>query len=177
MQDVAKMLITEQQQRKVHYAKELRELVRSFNKFVNEQLAIMLAAEDLGGPTVGDDLELDDDVLKAGFTQLGKARKLVSESQKTEEMRGRRNQETWAEFEHDGDAGPKGEREAAAASLRNLTENLLNAMAGQGQSSPYIKIAQENAAVRFLVRAKVAEMHPNDAQRIRLLDFGAQLED
>ena len=177
VQDVAKLLITEQQERKVQYAKELRNLVRGFNKFVSEHLAVMLAAEDLGGPIVGDDLRLDDNTLKVGFTQLGKAKKLVEESQRTEEIRRRRNQEIWAEHENDGDGEPRGEREAAAASLRNLTENLLNATADQDHSSSYITVTRENAAVRFLVRAKVAELHPNDANKIRLLDFKTRPED
>ena len=175
VQDIAKVLTTEQQQRKTHFLKELRGLVRGFNKFVNDYLAIMLAAEDLGGPVVGDDLDLDDDALRVGFTQQGKVQKSSQGSNKGEEKRIRRNKDIWGDYAEDVNARLVGERQAAAAAFRSLTESLLNAAADEESPHGYIKVAKENAAVRFLVRARVAEMDPEDARRLRLLDFGSEI--
>jgi hypothetical protein len=48
---------------------------------------------------------------------------------------------------------------------------------GAGSPSPYVDLQRDSAAARFLVRAKVAQFHPRDAGRIRLIDFGRQLDD
>ena len=94
-QDIAGNLVAEQLRRKSHYAKELRGMVRAFNRFVKERLALMLAAEDLGGPIVGDDLSLDENVLKAGFTQKGQRRTVDMNGDGAQEKRSRRNEEIW----------------------------------------------------------------------------------
>ena len=175
LQEIAKVLMTEQQQRNIHYSKELRALVRGFNRFVHEYLAVMLAAEDLGGPVVGDDLDLDDAALRAGFTPQGKLQRPSVGSSKDEEKRRRRNEDIWGEYADSTNGQSGTERQAAAASFRGLTESLLNAAADDESHDAYIKVAKESAAVRFLVRARVAEMDPDDARRLRLLDFGADM--
>lgn len=43
--------------------------------------------------------------------------------------------------------------------------------------SPYIELKKDSAAVRFLVRAKVAVFHPKDARKLKLVDFGSNVED
>ena len=176
--EIAMGLMQDQQQRKAHYAKELRLLVKGFNRFVNEHLAVMLAAEELGGPVVGDNLDLDEDALKAGFTHQGKAKKPATDSSKSEMKRRRRNDEIWGGNNEgsEQDGVPKSEKEAAAANFRSVTERLLNAAAGDEGSDPYIKIARESSAVRFLVRSKVATFHPEDARRIRLRDVAVRRE-
>ncbi|KAL9131652.1 MAG: hypothetical protein Q9217_000463 [Psora testacea] len=174
--DIAKGLMQEQERRRTNYAKEIRGLVKAFNRFVKEHLATMLAAEELGGPVVGDALDLDEELLKAGFTQQGKAKRTTTDDSKGDARRRRRNEEIWGgEAGNDSSWKPRGEKEAAAADFRTLTESLLNAAAGDGNSDPYINIPRESAAVRFLVRAKVAMFHPKDARKLRLLDFGAEL--
>ena len=57
-----------------------------------------------------------------------------------------------------------------------LTESLLNAAASGGESTPYIAIDKETAAVRFLVRAKVAQFHPKDATKLALQGFDLERE-
>ena len=177
-EELAKTIIQEQQQREGHYVMALRNLVKAFNNFVDEQLAVMLAAEDLGGPVVGDLVEIDEEMLKAGFNQQGKVKRTDADNSKTEAKRKMRNDEIWGsenENENDGvGVGVRSEKEAALASFRSLTENLLNATAGNENSDSYINISRESAAVRFLVRAKVAQFHPNDARKLRLVDFGRE---
>ncbi|KAI9832863.1 MAG: hypothetical protein M1826_001030 [Phylliscum demangeonii] len=74
--------------------------------------------------------------------------------------------------EMDVDGGVDGEtRSAAVADLRSLTEELLNASVSGGG---YIELDRDSAASRFLVRARVAHLAPNDARRLRLADFGRQ---
>ncbi|KAF6240013.1 hypothetical protein HO173_001621 [Letharia columbiana] len=173
-EESANTIIQEQQQRKRHYMMALRDLVKAFNKFVDEQLAAMLAAEDLGGPTVGDSVEVDEEMLKAGFNQQGRARKMDADIARTEAKRKMRNDEIWGSENgnEDEEIGVRSEKEAALASFRTLTEDLLNAAAGDEDSDSYINISRESAAVRFLVRAKVAQFHTDDARKLRLVDFG-----
>ncbi len=172
-EELAKAMIQQQQQQKRHYIMALRNLVKSFNKFVDEQLAAMLAAEDLGGPVVGDLVEINEEMLKAGFNQQGKAKRLDADNERTKAKRIMRNDEIWgSELENESEEiGAKSEKEAALASFRSLTEDLLNGAAGDQDSDSYIDISRESAAVRFLVRAKVAQFHPNDARKLRLVDF------
>ena len=175
-EDVAKAMIHEQRERRRRHMSELRKLVVVFNKFVDEQLAVMIAAEDLGGPVVGDLLDIDDEVLKAGFNQQGKAKKIEAAGNTGHMRRKRRNEEVWGSEDETIGGDTRSEKEAAEADFRSLTEDLLNATAGDQDSEPYIKVRRESAAVRFLVRAKVAQFHPDDARKLRLVDFGKELD-
>ena len=177
-EDLANTMIQDQQQRKRHYMMALRNLVKAFNQFADAQLAVMLAAEDLGGPVVGDLIEIDEDMLKAGFNQQGKAKTMDTDNARTEAKRKMRNDEIWGsknvDEDEDEEIGVRGEKEAAFASFRSLTEDLLNAAAGDENSDSYISIPRESAAVRFLIRARVAQFHPDDARKLRLVDFGGE---
>lgn len=174
-EELRKTMIQEQQQRHRHYTRGLGNLVKAFNKFVDEQLATMLAAEDLGGPVVGDLVEINEEMLKAGFNQQGKAKKTDADNARTEAKRKIRNDEIWGSGNGNEDqVNVRSEKEGARASFRSLTEDLLNAAAGDENSDSYIDISRESAAVRFLVRAKVAQFHPNDARKLRLVDFGRE---
>lgn len=173
--ELAQVMIQEQQQRNRHYMMGLRNLVTAFNIFVDEQLTAKLAAEELGGPVVGDLVEIDEEMLKAGFNSRGKAKKVDEDNAMTEAKRKMRNDGIWgSENEKEGENGARSEKEAGLASFRSLTEDLLNAAAGDETSDPYIKISRESAAVRFLIRAKVAQFHPDDARKLRLVDFGRE---
>lgn len=176
IEELAKTMIQDQQQRKRHYQMALRNLVKAFNEFINTRLAAMLAAEDLGGPVVGDLLDINEDMLKAGFNQQGKAKKTDADNARTEAKRKMRNEEIWGpeNGDEDEEVCVRGEREAALASFRSLTEDLLNAAAGDENSDSYISIPRESAAVRFLIRARVAQFHPYDARKLRLVDFGRE---
>ena len=54
------VMILDEEVKKRQYVKDLRSLVKAFNKFVEGHLAGMLAVEELGGPVVGDMLEVDE---------------------------------------------------------------------------------------------------------------------
>lgn len=167
---IATMLQT-RQQRQTHYAKSLKGLVGAFNEFVNKHLATLIAAEQLGGPIVGDNLSIDDETLKSGFNRLGKVRKAKGANRIADDGEGAMTRMDLPETT----LGT--ESKVAGAGFRKLTEELLNALADEENRDSYIAITNESAATRFLVRAKVAQFDPKDARKLRLMDFGAELED
>ncbi|KAI9868720.1 MAG: hypothetical protein M1813_004571 [Trichoglossum hirsutum] len=175
---VAKDLLRDLQRRKSNYERETKRLVKAFNGFIDEHLAPMLAAEELGGPVVGGLVEVQDLTLQAGFSQQGKAKKLKTSMD--EDKRQRRIDEIWGPKGDDEDMDREGrsEKDVAGAEIRVLTEQLLNASsyAADGGSGAYVALERDSAAARFLVRAKVAQFHPRDATRLRLIDFGKDLD-
>ncbi|KFX88938.1 hypothetical protein V490_07304 [Pseudogymnoascus sp. VKM F-3557] len=177
MTQVAKDMMRDLKNKKVRYDMDTVTLVKSFNDFVDDHLAVMLAAEELGGPVVGELLNVDETNLEAGFNAQGKARKpkgplseagrqqRIDEIWRQQPERERRAQEPW------------NETTAAATEMRELTELLLNNLveADGGMNGGYVELDRESAAARFLVRSRVAQFHPKDARRLRLIDFGKDL--
>lgn len=174
---IAKEMMRELDEKRASYETETKTLVAAFNEFVEEHLAVMLAAEELGGPIVGQELDVDEDMLQGGFSAQGKPKR--AKAGLTEDKRQRRIDEIWGEGPAVDDQGPWDERRAAAADMRDLTEQLLNSMIGIEDGGPggYVELPRESAAARFLVRSKIAQFHPRDARKIRLLDFGGELDD
>lgn len=81
------------------------------NDFINDYLAAMLAAEELGGPVVGDILDVPDTVLASGFTKKGKAK--ASKNAPSEKSRQKRIDQIWgcsatAGIEDEADEPPDG---------------------------------------------------------------------
>ncbi|KXG48247.1 uncharacterized protein PGRI_021170 [Penicillium griseofulvum] len=137
----------------------------SLDKFIDEILAPMLAAEDLGGPTVGDDFKVSDATLKAGYTAHGKPKKQKEPAESED-----RSQQRIDKFmKRNADEPLTKKREAAAKEMHSLLDAMLEA------NSSYIDLGRDSASSRFLVRAKVAQFHPRDARRLRLIDFGRSL--
>lgn len=176
---LAKELIKDEQKKSDELQRAATRLKKDLDRFIDDNLAAMLAAEDSGGPIVGDILEVADSTLEAGYTHHGKPKKPKSTSQEEEEdpaqqridqIFRRRQQERGDSGQADA-AAPTNKREAAAAAMRALLDSLIEAGAS------YVELPKESAASRFLVRAKVAQLHPRDARRIRLIDFGRSLED
>ncbi|KAE8373732.1 hypothetical protein BDV26DRAFT_300902 [Aspergillus bertholletiae] len=166
-------LVDQQQEKTEELHKATEELNVSLRNFINETLAPMLAAEDLGGPTVGDAMSVSDETLERGYTSHGKPKKpkvsaashdsgqrRIDELVRGQTSQGDDQERTW----------PK-RRERAAAEMHELLTALLNA------GTSYVDLPQESAASRFLVRAKVTQFHPRDARRMRLIDFGRSLND
>jgi hypothetical protein len=163
-------------QKKVFYDGETGKLVKTYNDFIDDHLASMLAVEELGGPIVGDSLDIDDEILEGAFNTKGKPKKLKPK----EDKRQQRIDQIWGSRpDFDDTKGPRNEKELAAAEMRHLTELLLNGLVQAQGSGPgsYVKLSRESAAARFLVRSKVAQFHPTDATRIRLVDFGGDIDD
>ncbi|KAK3372485.1 hypothetical protein B0H63DRAFT_298430 [Podospora didyma] len=176
----------ELRQKKEHWDKQTSVLLKQLDWFIGHHLGPMLAAEELGGPIVGELTEIEPEDLTAGFSAQGKVRK--ARAQPDEDKRQRRIDEIWdgvQESEQEQNQrskrkrGERDEASAAAAEMRDLTEQLLNKLTESGgdSSAAYVKITKESAAARFLVRSKVAELHPKDALRLRLVNFGRELDD
>ncbi|KAH6608743.1 hypothetical protein Trco_002089 [Trichoderma cornu-damae] len=181
-EDEARKRIEELRQRKQNYSRETSKLMKALNRFIDDHLAVMLAAEALGGPVVGDMMDVDAEDLAAGFNAQGRLKKPKGDAGKDKNQR--RIDEIWGPSDGDGDgAGKKAQRRdaasAAGAEMRQLTEELLNRLveAKGSNSDAYVKLPHETAAARFLIRSKVAQFHPKDAMRIRLVDFGRELDD
>ena len=179
-EESAKELIRGSQRRKAGYESDIKRLVKALNAFIDQHLAVMLAAEELGGPVVGDVMTVDEDTLMGGFSHQGKARRVKPPAD--DGMRQRRIDQIWGqEVEEEGES-ERSEKDAAGAEIRALTEELLNASAAAtsgpgGGSSAYVELLRDSAAARLLVRARVAQFHPRDARRLRLLDFGREIDD
>ncbi|KAM7224274.1 hypothetical protein V8F06_000055 [Rhypophila decipiens] len=182
-EQVAQEKIEQLKEKKAHYDKETTRLLKMLNWFIKEHLGPMLAAEELGGPVVGALMEIGSEDLSAGFSAQGKLKK--TKAKPDEDTRQRRIDDIWGARGGQQDQAGKRKRDqddeasAAAVEMRNLTEQLLNKLTESGgdSSSAYVQIARETAAARFLVRSKVAVFHPRDATRIRLVDFGREIED
>ncbi|KAI1078321.1 hypothetical protein F5B20DRAFT_236821 [Whalleya microplaca] len=180
--DVARERIEELKEKKKHYDRETTKLLKALRKFIEEHLAGMLAAEELGGPVVGDMMDVDGDDLAAGFSAQGKLKK--ANDKPDDGKRQRRIDEIWGVREEEGQPGKANQKDwdettAAGAEMRELTEELLNSLAqSDGDSSAaYVQLPRESAAARFLVRSKVAQFHPKDSTRLRLVDFGRELDE
>lgn len=174
-QDAAREKIDELKKKKRYYDKETTRLMKALMGFINDHLAAQLAAEELGGPVVGDLMDIDSKDLAGGFNAQGKVKKTKGQD---DDKRQRRLDEIWGSAEG-GTAGGKGDEiSAAGAEMRELTEDLLNQLveAKGDNSASYISLPKETAAARFLVRSKVAQFHPKDAKRLRLVDFGRDLD-
>lgn len=167
---IGKEKIDELKRRKAQYDQDTTTLLHQLRAFIDEHMGPMLAAEQLGGPVVGDLMEVDEVELRAGFTAQGKLKK--PRAGQEPDKRQRRLPDVWGNNQ-DGPAA------AASAEMQDLTGALVNKLRdSDGDSSAaYVTLTQESAAARFLVRAKVAQFHPKDATRLRLVDFGRELED
>ncbi|TPX16714.1 uncharacterized protein E0L32_003655 [Thyridium curvatum] len=179
-EQIAQDKLSELKQKKRDFDKDTSKLLKSLNQFIDDHVAAMLAAEELGGPVVGDMMEIDTDDLAAGFSAQGKLKKTKGDPD--QDKRQRRIDDIWGSNEPDQRASSKGPRNEAAAAgkeLRGLLEELLNSlMASEGDASAaYVRIPRDSAASRFLVRSHVAQFHPKDATRLRLIDFGRDLDD
>ncbi|KXH66443.1 hypothetical protein CSAL01_00891 [Colletotrichum salicis] len=164
---------------KKRYDRETTKLLKALRNFIDGHLGGQLAAEDLGGPVVGDMMEIDSDQLGAGFNAQGRPVKVKSKVD--EDKRQRRLEEVWGLPQEDAgrEQGNADEVAAAGREMRDLTEQLLNqhAEAAGDSTAAYVKLSKETAAARFLVRSKVAQFHPRDATRLKLIDFGRELDD
>jgi hypothetical protein len=175
---LARELIAAKRAQKDKCDAEMQRLGDAMNDFINDYLAAMIAAEELGGPVVGDMLHVEDDTLAAGFTKKGRAKS--SKKPVSDKTRQRRIDQIWGNKTNvadDEEEEPPTEAEAADAEMRKLIENLFATLVGPGGGKAYFQLERDSATSRFLVRAKVAQFHPKDARKLRLIDFGRELDD
>jgi hypothetical protein len=173
---LAKELVANKLAQKGEYDERTKRLGEDLNDFINDYLSAMLAAEELGGPVVGDLLDVENDTLAVGFTKKGKAKS--AKNPVSDRTRQRRIDQIWGSqtTPEDEEEEPLTEAEAADAEMRQLLENLFTTLMGRG-GLEYFVLARDSAASRFLVRAKIAQFHPRDARKLRLIDFGKELDD
>jgi len=177
-EQIAEELIDAKQIKKTGYGAEIKRLRAAFNEFVECHLAAMLAVEELGGPVAGDLADINDDMLAAGFSNQGRSKKARARDDNVQaDKRQQRVDKIWGQPVDSNDIIPHNEKDAAAAELHGLVEDLFNALLGSEGSGSYVQLERDSAAARFLVRAKVAHFHPKDARRLRLIDFGRELDD
>lgn len=162
------------------YDADLSKLMQFLRDFIRNDLAPMLAAEELGGPVVGELMDIDSEDLAGGFTAQGKLKK-ATKSAMDQDKRQRRIDEIWGAASGGSrqEVDAQDEVEAAGREMQKLTQALLiqqNKSNGDSSES-YVTLSRESAAARFLIRAKIAQFHPKDAMRIRLVDFGRELEE
>lgn len=174
LSQLAKELLIATRKQKQRYDVDSRRLQSALENFVEERLATLVAAEELGGPVVGELMDIDDDTLAAGFSQQGKPRPL-NQAKAAVDKRQRRIDEIWGRTGASSDE-PLSEKDAAATEIRSLIDELLQALLGEGNGGEYVELERDSAAARFLVRAKVAQFHPKDARKLRLVDFGRALD-
>lgn len=175
---IARERMTELKQQIKQTDADTAKLLKALKKFIDEPLAAMLAAEEMGGPVAGDLMDVDSDTLHAGFDARGKLKKTRPEKlpdkrqRRIDDMFGKSDGQVEAEVAPDN-------RIVARDELQRLTEELMNQLmsAGGSSSDAYVDIPEESAAVRFLARAKVAEFHPRNSKRLRLVDFGREIDD
>ena len=174
--DAARALIETEGTRKGTYDRDTKLTMRALVRFINSTLAPMLAAEELGGPVVGDTLDVTEEMLAAGFNNQGKPKR--SKAPINEDKRQRRIDDIWGLQGEDGqfEENPRNESQAAGEEMKALVEELLNAESEDG-TGPWIRLERESAASRFLVRSGVALLHRTDAKRIRLVDYAREVDD
>lgn len=176
-EDGARSQIGELEAKVSIYDARTARLMKSLLAFIQNHLAAMLAAEELGGPIVGSAMDIDPQDLITGFNAQGRPSKVKSGAN-SREKRQRRIDELWGTANEQAEATDDNEVAAAGREMQRLTEELLNALVeAQGDNSAsYVRLTRESAAARFLVRSKVAQFDLKDASRLRLVDFGRELE-
>lgn len=173
---LVKELVAAKQAKSEQYNDEMQRLGEALNEFINDYISAMVAAEELGGPVVGDMLDVENETLAAGFTKKGKAKS--AKKPVSDKLRQRRIDQIWGnKVPVDTDDEPLTEAEAADNEMRQLIENLFATVTGPGGGKAYYELERDSAASRFLIRAKIAQFHPKDARKIRLIDFGKELDD
>ena len=165
----ARARIAKQREEKSKLAKENAELETALTAFIDDHLAVMIAAEDLGGPVTGDITDIEGAMLELGFTSQGKARN-PRNSKSGRSIQLQKGLGTY--FDAGKDISGSRRRETAATGMKSLIERLMNA---RGSGNIYLESQQDSAAARFLVRAKAAQYHPRDATRLRLIDFASDV--
>ena len=187
MNRAAKEQIRQYRRKGIEIDEKTAELQSALKEFIEEHLAPMLAAEDIGGPVVGDQVEVADSTLEAGYTARGKERK-ASRVSSGQSAGNKKQQQRIDELIHRGKSRRDGEdedgneeddarisnpREAAAQEMQSLLESLLS----MATTSSYVELDQDSAASRFLVKAKIAQFHPRDSQKLRLIDVAREIAD
>lgn len=164
----AKDLLRAKNKRKQNFEKDTEKLRKVLEDFIVDHLAAMLAAEEIGGPVVGELMDVDEDMLSAGFSAQGKPK--TSTKPVSEGTRQRRIDDIWGASFGAAEGEPESEKAAARDEVTRLLSELIT-------SGGYVQLQRDSAVARFLVRSRVAQFHPKDAGRLRLIDFARELDE
>lgn len=172
---VARERISELRQQIKETDKDTSSLQITLKRFIEETLSAMLAAEQIGGPVAGEMMDVDSDTLEAGFSATGKRKK--SKADASPDKRQRRIDDMFSGGRDQSEPAGSDKQSAARDEMQELVAELAHKLMAAGGSSTdaYINIPEESASVRFLTRVKVAEFHPRDSRRLRLVDFGREI--
>ncbi|MCJ1351339.1 MAG: hypothetical protein MMC33_001323 [Icmadophila ericetorum] len=195
-EEIAKATIEQQRQRLQDQQNSVKTHSRALRRFIENQLAGMLAAENIGGPILGDIQEVTDEMLIKGFNRTGGLKKKTKKI-KPRNKNGNKSQQKIDRMLNNAEDATKGEADnevtvdeavndeedvqelkaTAAEEMKLLVEELLNVAVDDEARGTYTVLERDSAASRFLVRANVAQFHPEDARKIRLLDFARGIDD
>lgn len=178
-EDALQRRLDELQGKRKGYDSGSKELFKALRSFIDDRLAAMLAAEELGGPVVGGMVDVDTEALGAGFNAQGRLKKAPDSAlDKNDGKRQQRLEEIWGQVVEGHDERPVDEVKAAGNEMKQLLQALIQQLEeAKGENSrSYVSLPRESAAARFLVRSKVAQFDPRDASRLRLVDFGRELD-
>lgn len=156
----AREVLAFKQGQQSHVQSSIQALTRSLEQFSRDNISPMLAAEELGGPAVGELSYANDDALTGDFSVLAKSKKA---------KRQKRIDEIWGESATNDESRSK--REIILQEWTELVTELYEAWRGNRETGLYVRLNRDSAASRFLVRARVAQYHPKDARKLRLVDF------
>lgn len=176
--EAVKARLAELESKKEKYGSDTTQLMKSANRFIGGTLATMLAVEELGGPVVGDALDMTPEDLAAGFTAQGKVKRSIGGEVNADKGQ-RRIDEIWGRAASNGEGHSQDEPLAAGSEMKQLLEDLLNALSESkgDNTASYVGLTRESASARFLVRSQIAQFHPKDASRLKLIDFGREIDD
>ena len=106
-----------------------------------------------GGPPAGDSQKITDETLSAGFTSRGKPK----QQRRSNEQHEMSSIQEGAQY-----------RLSASRELRRLIRRLLKSY--DENPTAYVDIEHESAVSRYVIQAKLAELNPDDALQMRLVD-------
>ncbi|KAI5846691.1 hypothetical protein BZA05DRAFT_406317 [Tricharina praecox] len=129
--------------------------MKLLQKFFGARLKALLEIEELGGPVA--ELAVESVDAKRAVGRASGQMTLQEAFRAGRKRRGR------AEEEGEEDVDDE---------MRGLLETLMNKSM---EADTYVELEMESAVARFLVRAKVAEFHPRDARKIRMVGFGGAI--
>jgi hypothetical protein len=172
---IAQQILDKERRQIQTYEQDREKLSDVLSDFVENELAPLLAAEELGGPVAGSTLDITEEMLASGFTATGKSKK--GKASGDVDRRQRRFDEMFGNLAVDEDSQIlQTETRKAALAMTELLERLIEVSFDQG-SGRYMELEKETAASRYLIRSKVAVLDPRNAKKIRLVDFGKPLDD
>lgn len=156
------------------YDEDTRSLTEALNAFLQSNLGKMLMLEEEGGSIVGS--------VCTSATKDAEATNAAQKRARVGEKDQRRIDEIWGNEQRQADDIEKeeerGKEQMVIEEFRMFVSRLMNCLveSGGGEGA-WVEVSRESAATRFLVRSRVALIHPRrDKIMLRLVDFGKDFD-